>query len=203
MPITVKKISCDKIDAFIKFPRKIYKDSPFWVPPLNSEVKKILSDKNPFWNHAKKQLFLAYDDNETVVGRIAGIIDYNYINFQKNEVGFFGFFESVNDLETAQKLFDCVKQWLAENNLLKMMGPMNPSTNDEVGFLYEGFDSSPRIMMPYTHKYYISLAEESGLKKIKQLYAYDIPVALDGRMERLNKALQIVKKRNPKILRKI
>ena len=164
-----------------------------------SEIKKILSDKNPFWQHSKRQLFLAYDDNGIVVGRIAGIIDYNYIDFQKKDIGFFGFFESIDDLEVAQKLFDAVKDWLSENNLNKMMGPMNPSTNDEVGFLYEGFDSVPRIMMPYTHQYYISLAEKSGLIKIKELYAYDIPVALDERMVRLNKALNIVKKRNPNI----
>ncbi|MFA7074581.1 MAG: hypothetical protein WC234_05285 [Endomicrobiaceae bacterium] len=83
MPITVKKIKFNKINAFINFAHKIYKNNPFWVAPLNSEIKKILSDKNPFWRHSKRQLFLAYDDNGVIVGRIAGIIDYNYIDFQK------------------------------------------------------------------------------------------------------------------------
>jgi len=199
MSIIVKKINFNQINAFINFSYKIYKGDSFWVPPLNSEIKKILSDKNPFWQHSKKQLFLAYDNDGNIVGRIAGIIDFNYIDFQKNEIGFFGFFECVNDLEVAKQLFNAVKEWLLENKLQKMMGPMNPSTNDEVGFLYDGFNSSPRIMMPYTHQYYISLAEQSGLTKIKELYAYDIPVALDDRMVRLNKALSIVKKRNPSI----
>ncbi len=197
--VTIKEIKDNHIDEFIKCPYEIYKDNPFWVPQLDRDVKNILSEKNPFWQHAKRALFLAYDENGKVIGRIAGIIDYNYIKFQENEIGFFGFFECVNNAEVAKKLFDVVKYFLEKNNLKKMMGPMNPSTNDEVGFLYEGFDSSPRIMMPYTHQYYISLAEQAGLKKIKELYAYEIPVALDGRMERLNKALNIVKKRNPTI----
>ena len=196
---TVKKIDFKQINDFIKLPYKIYKGNPYWIPQLDSENKKLLSEKNPYWKHAKKQLFLAYDDKNNIVGRIAGIIDYNYIEFQETEIGFFGFFECIDNAEVAQMLFDAVKQWLSENKLDKMMGPMNPSTNDEVGFLYEGFDSDPKILMPYTHKYYLDLAEKCGLKKIKELYAYNIPVALDDRMPRLNKALRIVQKRNPNI----
>jgi len=195
----VKKISFNQINDFIKLPYKIYKDNPYWIPQLDSESKKTLSDKNPYWKHAKKQLFLAYDDKNNVIGRIAGIIDYNYIKFQETQIGYFGFFECIDNIEAAKLLFNAVKQWLMENNLTKMMGPMNPSTNDEVGFLYEGFDSCPKILMPYTHKYYLNLAEQCGLKKIKELYAYNIPVALDDRMPRLTKALKIVQKRNPNI----
>ena len=152
---TVKKIDFDKIKDFIKLPYKIYKDNPYWVPQLDSENKKLLSDKNPYWKHARKQLFLAYDNKNNIVGRIAGIIDYNYIKFQETEIGYFGFFECIDNVEVAKLLFDAVKQWLSEHNLNKMMGPMNPSTNDEVGFLYEGFDSCPKLLMPYTHKYYL------------------------------------------------
>ncbi len=196
---TIKKIDFKNINDFIKFPYKVYKDNPYWIPQLDSENKKLLSDKNPYWQHAKRQLFLAYDENENIIGRIAAIIDYNYIKFQEEEIGFFGFFECIDNVEAAKLLFEAAKKWLKENNIHKMMGPMNPSTNDEVGFLYEGFDSCPKILMPYTHQYYIKLADESGLKKIKELYAYNIPVALDDRMPRLTKALKIVQKRNPNI----
>ncbi len=196
---TICEITNGKIDEFLKCPYEIYKGNPYWIPQLDRDMKMILSDKNPFWQHAKKALFLAYDDKGKPAGRIAAVIDYNYIKFQENEIGFFGFFECINNAEAAKQLFECAREFLAKNNIKKMMGPMNPSTNDEVGFLYEGFDSPAKIMMPYTHDYYIELAEKSGLKKIKELYAYEIPVALDGRMERLNKALNIVKKRNPTI----
>ena len=188
MTITVKKISFKQIDIFINFQYKLYKDNPYWVAPLKSELKKTLSDKNPYWKHSKKQFFVAYNQNGEIVGGIAGIIDYNYIEFQNEQIGFFGYFESVDDVSVAKELFNAVQLWLAENNINKMMGPMNPSTNDEVGFLYEGFDSSPKLLMPYTYKYYLDLAEKCNLKKIKELYAYNIPVALDDRMPRLTKA---------------
>lgn len=195
----VKKISFERINDFIKLPYKIYKESPYWVPQLDSENKKLLSDKNPYWKHSKKQLFLAYDENNNIVGRVAGIIDYNYIKFQETEIGYFGFFECIDSIDVAKLLFEAVKQWLEENKIYKMMGPMNPSTNDEVGFLYEGFDSCPKLLMPYTHKYYLDLAKQCGLTKIKELYAYNIPVALDDRTIRLEKAAKIVQKRNPTI----
>lgn len=196
---TVKKIDFKHVNEFIKLSYKIYKNNYYWVPQLDSENKKLLSNKNPYWKHAKKQLFLAYDEKNNIIGRIAGIIDYNYIKFQETEIGYFGFFECVDNVEVAKLLFNAVREWLAENNLNKMMGPMNPSTNDEVGFLCEGFDSCPKLLMPYTHKYYLDLVQKCGLTKIKELYAYNIPVALDDRIPRLNKALKIVQKRNPNI----
>ncbi|MDR3092995.1 MAG: hypothetical protein LBU33_03700 [Endomicrobium sp.] len=183
---------------FVRFPWKIYsKDSP-WVAPLISDAANILSEgKNSFWMHAKKQLFLAYDDNGNVVGRIAAMIDYNYITFQGDKRGFFGFFECHDDIETARSLFSAAENWLKEQNIYKMMGPMNPSTNDECGFLSEGFDIPPSLAMAYTPKYYLRLAEQCGLKKIKELYAYDMDITKDSRIIRLERAVILAKKRLP------
>lgn len=158
-------------DKFIKFPFSIYKDSPYWVPPLISEIKDILGEKNPFWRHAEKALFIVEDDFGNVKGRIAGIIDHNHNSFWNDKTGFFGFFESVNDCEVSFLLFDTVTKWLKEKGFNKIRGPVNPSMNDECGFLLEGYDSMPVIMMPYTHPYYIELAEKYGFKKAKDLYA--------------------------------
>ena len=83
---TVKKIDFKHVNEFIKLSYKIYKNNSYWVPQLDSENKKLLStSKNPYWKHAKKQLFLAYDEKNNIVGRIAGIIDYNYIKFQETK----------------------------------------------------------------------------------------------------------------------
>jgi hypothetical protein len=193
-----KAESSKQFRQFIRFPWKIYsKDSP-WVPPLISDAIAILSDgKNPFWLHAQKQLFLAYDDDGKIIGRIAAIIDYNYINFQDDNCGFFGFFECIDDVTAAKALFDAAKSWLNEKGVNKMMGPMNPSTNDELGFLSEGFDLPPSLMMPYTPEYYLNLAEKSGLKKIKELYAYDMDVLGDSRVGRLERVVEIAKKKMP------
>ncbi|AKL97691.1 hypothetical protein [Endomicrobium proavitum] len=183
---------------FIRFPWKIYSEESPWVPPLISDVIEILSeDKNPFWLHAKKQLFLAYDDNNETVGRIAAIIDNNYISFQNDNCGFFGFFESVDNQNVANALFTAAKAWLNEQGVPKMMGPMNPSTNDECGFLLDGFDIAPSLMMTYTPKYYLKLAETAGLKKLKDLYAYDMDVTGDSRVGRLGRIVEMAKKKLP------
>ncbi len=182
---------------FIRFPWKIYSAKSPWVPPLISDMIELFSEKNPFWLHAQKQLFLAYNDEGKITGRIAAVIDHNYINFQDDNCGFFGFFECINDVETAKALFDTAKKWLKERNIPKMMGPMNPSTNDECGFLSEGFDIPPSLMMSYTPEYYLNLAEKSGLKKAKELYAYDMDVVGDSRVGRLERVVNMAKKKLP------
>jgi hypothetical protein len=189
-----------QLKQFITFPWKIYQKNSPWVAPLISEASNILSEsKNPFWKHAKKQLFLAFDDNNKIVGRIAAIIDYNYISFQNDECGFFGFFECVDDVFAAKALFTAVREWLAEQNIFKVMGPMNPSTNDECGFLSEGFELSPSFMMPYNPKYYTHLAESAGFVKIKELYAYDMDVTEDSRVERLERIVNMAKRKMPSL----
>jgi GNAT superfamily N-acetyltransferase len=175
------------MDQFIRFPWKVYKSSPNWVPPLISEVKFILSDKNPFFRHAEAACFLARNGGE-VVGRIAAIIDRNHINIHNEQAGFFGFFECLPEPAVAVALLDAAAQWLKERDIEIMRGPMNPSTNDECGFLLEGFDSPPMIMMTYTPPYYLDYMERCGLTKSKDLFAYlsiiqDVSAA--GRLEKL------------------
>jgi GNAT superfamily N-acetyltransferase len=140
-------------------------------------------------------LFLAYRQGERV-GRIAGIIDHHYIEFQQEKVGFFGFFESVDDVEVSDALLSKVKGWLREHGMEKMAGPMNPSTNDECGLLVDGFDVSPCLMMPYTPRYYPPLLEGGGLKKAMDLYAYLLEKStfLFDRLDRITKR---VMKREP------
>jgi GNAT superfamily N-acetyltransferase len=183
------------LKTFITFPWRIYREDPQWVPPMILDIKFVLGD-NPFWEHAEKELFLAYDDSGKPVGRIAAIIDRNYITFQNEKAGFFGFFECVNDGAVAAALFDKARAWLAERGMSVMRGPMNPSTNDECGFLCDGFDTPPRLMMPHTPPYYLGLAEQSGLVKAKELYAYDMDVSA-GPLERLERLSAIAYKKNP------
>jgi len=183
---------------FVRFPWKVYSKFAHWVPPLIMDTLKIFSEsENPFWMHAKRQLFLAYDNNNSIVGRIAAIIDYNYVSFQDDKCGFFGFFECVDDVKVAKALFLSAQNWLVGMNINKMIGPMNPSTNDECGFLLDGFDSMPRFMMSYTPRYYLRLAEDSGLNKIKELYAYDMNIVDDLRVVRLERVVIMVKKKIP------
>jgi hypothetical protein len=157
--------------TFIQFPWKVYQGNPHWVPPLIKDQLQKLTPQSPFLSHAEMALFLARRGEETV-GRIAAIIDRNYIQFHQEKVGFFGFFESTEDARVARLLLSSVSAWLKERGMEKMAGPMNPSTNDECGLLIDAFDSSPCIMMPYNPPYYPALLEGWGLHKVMDLYAY-------------------------------
>jgi GNAT superfamily N-acetyltransferase len=178
---------------FIRFPWKVYRGTPHWVPPLESEVEFLLNEKkNPFFQHAEAACFLARRNGETV-GRIAAIIDRNHIKFHHEKAGFFGFFECLPDCTVARELLGAAAGWLKERDIEIMRGPMNPSTNDECGFLLEGFDSPPMILMPYSPAYYLDFMERCGLTKAKDLYAYIASikdVAAGGRLERLASAVK-------------
>lgn len=187
-----------QLKEFIEFPWWVYRGDPHWVPPLLGEVKFLFSDENPFWKHAEKKLFLAREKGD-VLGRIAAIIDDNHINYHQEKCGFFGFFEAVNDYSVAQKLLDVVKNYLKQENMQILRGPMNPSTNDECGFLLEGFDSPPAIMMTYNPEYYLCFMEKYGLKKAKDLYAYLAPVTGE-QLGRLSRAGEMVRKREPDLV---
>ncbi len=169
-PVRTKKELID----FIKLPWKIYKEDRYWVPPLLMDRKKLLdTKKNPFYKHSEIELFLAYKNGE-IVGRNAAIINYNHNKFQEEEIGFFGFFESINDQDVANTLLDASKDWIKKKGYSAMRGPMNPSTNDEIGLLVDGFDSSPLILMTYNPRYYLDLFNGYGLKKEKDLFAFHV-----------------------------
>jgi hypothetical protein len=183
--------------TFIRFPWQIYKGDRFWVPPLIKDQIAKCSPSNPFSSHSKMILFLATRKGQ-VVGRIAGIIDYHYVEFHQEKTGFFGFFESIPDGNVAQALLSRVRDWLTEQGMAKMAGPMNPSTNDECGLLIDGFDSSPCLMMPYNPSYYPSLLEGFGLKKVMDLYAYWLEESLFP-LNRLNRIMERLQKREPRL----
>jgi len=173
--IVVKPInSKSEFNKFIKFPWSIYKNYPNWVPPLLMDRRKLIDkEKNPFYKHAEAEFFLAYQNGD-VVGRIAAIINYNHNKEHNENIGFFGFFECVNDKNVSNALFQKVVEWLKPFNVSAIRGPANPSVNDEYGLLVEGFERPPVILMPYNPPYYNSLIESAGFTKIKDLYAYHV-----------------------------
>ncbi|MCX8118557.1 MAG: N-acetyltransferase [Desulfobacterota bacterium] len=157
--------------AFLRFPWKIYRGNPFWVPPLIKDQQKKLSPSSPFRSHAEMVLYLARRDGE-VVGRVAGIVDRFHIEYHQERAGFFGFFESIEDPEVGRLLLSSVETWAKERGMEKILGPMNPSMNDECGLLVDAFDRPPALMMPYNPPYYSSLIEGCGYRKVMDLYAY-------------------------------
>ncbi len=160
------------LKPFIRFPWRVYEGDPYWVPPLLTEVKaKLDREKNPFFEHAAMELFLARRGEE-VTGRIAAIIDENHNRAHTEKVVFFGLYESLDDPETAAALLDAAAAWGAARGMDVLRGPMNLSMNDECAFLAEGFDSPPTIMMPYNPRYYLDLMTACGMAKAKDLFAF-------------------------------
>ncbi len=158
--------------SFIKFQWSIYRDNPNWVPPLLMDRKKLIDKKkNPFYRHAVMELFIAERDGQ-IVGRIGAIINDNHNKEHKENIGFFGFFECIDDQGVAKLLFDTARTWLKAQGVTAVRGPASPSVNDEYGLLIDGFDKPPAILMTYNPPYYRQLIEDYGFKKLKELYAY-------------------------------
>ncbi|MBA3585667.1 MAG: hypothetical protein H0W36_14315, partial [Gemmatimonadetes bacterium] len=157
-------------DAFIKLPFRLYAGESNWVAPLLFERRQFLDPrKNPFFQHAQVQLFLARREGR-VVGRISAHIDANLDAFQGTEWGLFGFFECEDDPEVARALVEAARAWLAGRGRKTMVGPMDFTTNDECGLLIEGHARPPMILSGWHHPYYQRLLEDAcGLDKAMDL----------------------------------
>ncbi|MGZ3710348.1 MAG: N-acetyltransferase [Bdellovibrionota bacterium] len=171
---------------FIELAWTINKKDPAWIPPLRLTVEDALdTKKNPFYKHAKIQLWNAYRDGEHV-GRIAAIVDDRHNEFHKEKTGFWGFFESVNDNEVATALFNKASGWLKQQGMKVARGPANPSLNHECGLVINAFNEAPFVMMTHNPAYYIDLVEKQGYLKSKDLYAFKMtPDDFDPRVVRI------------------
>lgn len=166
--------SKSQLKKFIKYPSVLYAGDENFVTPLTVERLEFFDKKkNPFYKAAKTKLFLAYRDGQ-VCGRIAICINYRHNEYNYEQAGFFGFFDTPDDYEIASKLLRVAMITLKKEGATLMRGPMNFSTNQECGFLVEGFDSPPMVMMTYNKEYQPRLAEKFGLKKKMDLVAYYI-----------------------------
>jgi GNAT superfamily N-acetyltransferase len=171
LPVTTKK----QLATFIDFPHDLYAGDPNYVPELHIAQRDILTPgKHPFHEHSSLQCFLAIGENNKVKGRIAAILNNNHNAFNHTNDGFFGFFDCVDDEGVAKALFEKVDEWLKVIGVSTVIGPANPSTNETVGLLIDGFHEAPVAMMTYNKPYYIDLIEKNGYHKKIDLYAYDI-----------------------------
>jgi GNAT superfamily N-acetyltransferase len=171
-----------ELAEFVELPYSLYRNDPWWVPPLRIAVKELLDrDKHPFYRNAQAEFFLARRDGR-VVGRIAAILDRNHNRFHEEDAGFFGFFESIDDPAVADALLTAARRWVFDRGAKIIRGPVNPSSNYEWGMLVDGFQSAPMVMMTYNSPAYPVLMEKAGLRKAKDLYAYlSSPSSVDAR----------------------
>ena len=161
---------------FVKLLWQIYKDEPNWVPPLVMErMDAIDPNKNPYFEHAEVRLWIAYKDGKAV-GRISAQIDELVPKYHGINSGHYGFFDCIDDQEVANALFDTACNWLRKNGMVEVIGPFSLSINEETGMLVEGFDTPPRLLMGHSRPYFEKLVLGSGLKKVKDTWAYTLDI---------------------------
>jgi ribosomal protein S18 acetylase RimI-like enzyme len=183
---------------FLNVSYGIYQDDPNWVAPLLMDLKKVFTDENPLFQHARMELWVAVKAGKDV-GRIAGIVDDHFNKTAAKPAAFFGFFESIDDAQVCHQLFQTVQEWARRERAQILQGPMNPTTNDECGLLVHGFDSPPVFMMTYNPRYYLPLLDGEGFRKAKDLLAFHMDLDTIP-MDRLNRIAAKVRSRNPEIL---
>lgn len=177
----------------------IYRDDDQYVRALDYELKGRLSSKNPFFEHAEGTTFTAYS-NGWCVGRCTAQIDREHLSRYKDDVGFFGFLDTVDDPEVVKALLERAADWLSRRGMKAMRGPLSLNINEETGCLVEGFDTPPMILMPHHRPYQGNLIEQAGLVKKKDFYAWRYTVGdVPKRAEKAhadNEAMPEVKSRH-------
>ena len=156
---------------FIRFPQTLYKDDPNWVCPLFFEQKERFSNKNPFFQHARWQAWIALRDGRPV-GRISAQIDDLHLEKFQDHTGHFGCLEAVDEQPVFDALFETAESWLRSQGMDRATGPFNLSINEECGLHIDGFDTPPRIMMVHGRPYYGQAVEAAGYRKAVDLIAY-------------------------------
>ncbi|MBC8184162.1 N-acetyltransferase [candidate division KSB1 bacterium] len=199
IPVKTKK----DLNNFIKLPWKIYKNDPQWVPPLISQLKANLDkNKHPFFEHSEADFFIAERGKQTV-GTIAAILNNRHNEVHNENVGFFGFFETIKDYEVAEKLLARAMEWGAEKKLDCMRGPENYSQNDPCGLLIDGFETPPAILMTHNPKYYQDFIKRYGFTKAMDLWAWQMNAKDTEIPERVKKVVKRIKERSKVTFRKI
>ncbi len=175
MALEIRPVASKReLNAFIELPWRLYRNEPNWVPPLRFERRQFLDRRrNPFFEHAEAEYFLAWRDGHPV-GRITAQVDRNLNEFQSNSWGLFGFFECEQDPEVARALLDAAEAWLRARGRDRMVGPMNFTTNDECGVLVEGFERPAIILTDWTHRYYPGLLEGAGLDQAMDTLMWEL-----------------------------
>jgi hypothetical protein len=163
-----------ELKRFVKVPFGLHRDSEQWVPPLIFERMQFLDGKkNPWFEHGEAEYFLAERDGEPV-GRISAHVDSRWDESQGGKDAMFGFFEAAEDPEVVRGLFDAAGGWAADKGRERILGPMDFTTNDEIGILIEGFERQPMILEPWHPPYYQRLIEAEGFTKAMDVLMWQL-----------------------------
>jgi hypothetical protein len=202
--IRVRPIAMEGADreAFIRLPWRLYADDPHWVPPLLMERRDFFNaSKNPYFEHAQAQLFLA-ERGGRVTGRISAQIDTLMHKHMAPGIGQWGFLECDDDPAIAAALIGTAEEWLRKRGTTRALGPISFGMWDEPGTLIDGHGTAPLLFMGHHRPYYPALIEACGYARAKDIYAWSIDI-VNGFPERINKLVSIGERNSRIALRKV
>ncbi len=177
MELEIVEVSTKKeLKQFVLFPLNLYRNNKYWIPPLISdELHTLRPEENPAFEHCHAKYWLVYNSNK-IVGRIAGIINKNYIEKWKNKYARFGWVDFIDEPEVSQLLFSTVESWAKLQGMTALHGPLGFTDMDREGMLIEGFEELGTMATIYNYPYYPQHLEELGFKKDTDWVEYEIVV---------------------------
>jgi hypothetical protein len=161
----------DSLRDFLDVVGTIYEGDPSYVRPLDWDVRQRLSTRHPYFKHATRRIFVAYR-GKTCVGRVVAHRNDLHLERHQDGVGFFGFFDTIDDLEVVEGLMRAVADWHRSTGLTRVRGPITLNMAEEVGCLIEGFEHPPMMLMGHHRPYQAGLLEAAGYQKAKDTYAW-------------------------------
>ncbi len=153
------------VNAFLDFPFKLYKDNPYWVPPMRSGMVSLLRRRNhPYYLHSAGDFFVAESEGETL-GCIAALYNINYNQYHNTRSAFLYYFDCIDDEQVAAGLLDSAVDWGKSHGADLLFGPKGFSRMNGSGLLIEGFNQRATVGVPYNLPYYQKFFEHFGFEK--------------------------------------
>ncbi len=196
MAVEIKEVvSARDMKEFIRFPEKLYKDNPYYVPALEYDVQDTLSRKsNPAYEFCDAKMYLALKDGETV-GRVAAIINFRANEEWNHKEVRFGWYDFIDDKEVSQALMDKVVEFGRQHAMDTIVGPLGFTDFDPEGLLVEGYDRMSTMALIYNHPYYVEHIEGMGFEKDNDWIEYRVD-ATNGLPDKIVRVAGIVEKRS-------
>jgi GNAT superfamily N-acetyltransferase len=197
-PLSIEEIplGSPRLKLFAELPWHIHRGDPCWTPPLKGDLLGnrllglvgLLTDKHPYHKHAEVTHFLAWRDGEAV-GRVSAAINHRFNEYHGTKMGFFGFWDVVEDYEVAEALLDRAAEWVKGKGITVMRGPgeYSNATHERQGVLIDGFEHPPTVELTHNPPYYSEFLERYGFAKAKDYHAYivDVQIPTPPRLTRL------------------
>ena len=188
--------------VFVDIPFQLHGDDPEWVPPMRATAYDRLSRRHPAAQHQEWALWTAHRDGRAV-GRVAACRDRLFDERQGEKWAWVGFFESVDDQDVTDRLFEVALDWASRRGAQVAVGPANFTTNDELGLLIDGFDSPAVLMTLENPPFYQRLWEAGGWDQVMDLYGYQFQRTSTTLSERQRRLLERLRERSGVVVREM